>query len=143
MHDVFRVRVARPGAIDLTWRQGRAHRVHATYELAVGPQSFEYGGSHAGHDPRAGDDVWRVRQLHTDLRERRTDGAHAERNHVHRAARHRPAKPKPELGAHLVGVTPIVSGAGILGGLGADEGLFLDAGDVARIRARPEASPPR
>ncbi len=40
--------------------------------------------AHAGHDPHGTGDVGRVSDLDTDLCQRRTEDAHAERDDVHR-----------------------------------------------------------
>ena len=53
------------------------------------PSASSTRAAHAGHDPHVHDDVRRVGQLDADLRDRRADRAHAERDHVHRAAAHR------------------------------------------------------
>ena len=87
-------------------------------------------------------DVGRVGELHADVRDRRTERAHRERDDVERAAAHRAGVETQHLGAHLGRVAPVVGGAGVVFALAADEGAVLDAGDVAGIAARVEAVRP-
>src|SRR5664279_5306080 len=68
---------------------------------------------------------------------RRADRAHRERHDVERAAAHRAAEERAQLGLHLAGVAPVVGWAGVLLARAADERAVLDARDVARVGARP------
>ena len=64
---------------------GAAHGVQTLDEVVVA-ENLPYPWRHARHDPHAQQHVVGVRHLDTDLAEGRADRAHAERNHVHRAA---------------------------------------------------------
>ena len=67
----------------------------------------------------------------------RAERAHRERHDVERAPAHRAGEQLAQLGAHRVGVAPVVGRPGVLAARAADERAVLDARDVARIGARP------
>ena len=135
--------VARPRHVGLARLERHADGVDARHELAVGAEHVERALAHAGHDPHARRDVRRVGELDADVRDRRAERPHRERDHVERAAAHRARVEAQHLGAHLGRVAPVVGGAGVVSALAADEGAVLDAGDVAGIAARVEAVRPR
>ena len=84
-------RRARPGHILLPRRERRADRVQAGNEFAVGAQRLDHLGADARHDVHVADDVRAIRDLDADLRHRRAERPHGERDDVHRAAPHAPS----------------------------------------------------
>ena len=138
VHDPLLVGVARPRHVGLAGRERRADRVHARDELAVDAEHVERGLPGARHRAHAQRDVRGVGDLDADVRERRSEGAHAERDDVHGAPAHRAPEQAVERGPHLGRRPPVVGGAGVDLGLGADEGAVLDPGDVVRVGAGPE-----
>ena len=117
----------------------RADGVHAGHERAVGAERVEHGRAHAGHDPHVDRDVGRVGDLDADLRDRRTERAHAERDHVHRAAPHAAVEQAVEVPCISAGSIQLLVGPASLLRAAADEGAVLDPGDVARVGAGEEA----
>ena len=123
MDDVF-VLVAGPGDIGLAGFQRGAHRVEAGNEVAeavalVGGgagglvfEALEDVGAHVGHDAHVDDHVGAVGDLDADLGERGIERAHAERDHIHRAALHAAVEFSIQLGAHFGGIGPVVGRAG-------------------------------
>ena len=95
------------------------------------------------HDAHVHHDVRRIRKLHADLRHRRSDRPHAERQHVHGAALHAPVEELLQLLAHLERIFPVVGGASVIFRERADEGAVLDARDIVGIRARVETARPQ
>src|SRR3954451_3706470 len=77
MADVLFLCVIRPGRILLVWREGCTHGVNAANEFSIFAEHIEHSAAHARHDVHVGDDVGGVRNLDSDLRDRRTDGSHA------------------------------------------------------------------
>ena len=140
--DVLVVRVARPRHVGLAGLERGADGVHAGHELAVVAEHVERLLAHAGHDPHAHGDVGGVGELHADVGDRRAERAHRERHDVHRAALHRAGVEVGHLGAHLVGLAPVVVRAGVVLVGGADERAVLDAGDVAGVGVGPVAVRP-
>ncbi len=143
MDDVL-VRVARPGHVRLPGGERRPDAVQARddalFPLVDLGQSRQ---ADAGHDPHVDHDVRRVGQLDADLRHRRADRPHAERQDVHRPPAHRPAEQLLELAAHPVRLDPVVGRPGRFLGQRADKRPVLDPSHVARVRpsikaARPE-----
>ena len=135
--------VARPGHVLLAGRERGADGVHAGHDALLALVDLrEDGQADPGHDPHADDDVGRVGELHADLRHRRADRPHAERQHVHRPPAHRAAEQLLQLAAHLVRVFPVVGRARRLLRERADEGAVLDPRDVARVGARVVAARP-
>jgi len=125
--------VAWPGAVGVTRRQGLAHRVHGRNEEAVVAELAQRILAHPGHDPHGHGDVGAVGDLDAQCADARAQRAHAERHHVHGAPAHRAGEQTLKVGPHLVGVEPVVGGAGVGRILGADEGAALDPGDVLGI----------
>ena len=117
----------------------RADAVHGGNPLDRAADALQRLGSHAGHDAQVRDDVGRVGDLHAELRERRPDRPHRERNDVHRAPAHAALEQAVEGRAHLGRGDPVVGRAGILFALAADEGAVLDAGDIVRVAAGEKA----
>ncbi len=140
--DPLLVRVARPGRVLLARLERSAERVHARDELAVVAEHVERGLAGAGHRAHADRDVRRVGDLDADVRQRRAERAHAERDDVHRAPVHAAAEQAVEDPAHLGGVLPVVRRARVLFPLGADEGAVLDPGHVGRVGGGPEGIRP-
>ena len=86
-------------------------------------------------------DVGRVGDLDADVRERRAERAHAERDDVHRAAAHAsPGRARASLVRISAGSIQLLVGPGVVLALGADEGAVLDPGDVARVGRGPVAT---
>ena len=117
----------------LARRERHPDRVQAGDEVAVGAEHVENLLTHAGHDAHVRDHVGRVRELDTDLRDGRAEGAHAEGNHVESPALHAAAKQTRERRPHLGGVAPVVRRTCILLARRTDEGAILDPRDVGRI----------
>mmetsp|Transcript_33935 Transcript_33935/g.73142 ORF Transcript_33935/g.73142 Transcript_33935/m.73142 type:complete len:271 (+) Transcript_33935:1080-1892(+) len=90
--DVAILRVARPRHVSLAGFKGSADRVKTRQERRGVGQSIQYICAHASHDAHVGDNVRRVGDLHTQLREVGAERPHAERNHVHRATFHAPVE---------------------------------------------------
>ena len=87
MNDVLFL-IAGPRNIVSAVIERSAHAMHARNHALVALIDFlEHALADAGHDAHADDDIRRIRQLHADLRHRAADGAHAERQHIHGAAR--------------------------------------------------------
>src|SRR5439155_15956514 len=81
--------VAGPCDVFLAWLKRSAHRMHAgNNAFLVLINLCIDGETDARHDAHVDDDVWRVSELHTDLGHWRTDGPHAERQHIHCSAAH-------------------------------------------------------
>ena len=137
VHDILAADdgLARPGRVRPVGRKRRANRMHAWDERAVA-EHVEHGAPHAGHDPGVDHDVGTVGDLHADLRDRRAEWPHAERNHIHGAAAHAAVEQAQQRLAHLVRRRPVVGGAGVILAERADEGPLLDPRDVGRVRAR-------
>ena len=137
------LRVARPGHVLLAGRERRADGVHAGHDPLLALVDLrEDRQADPRHDPHVDDDVGRVGQLDADLRHRRADRPHAERQHVHRPAPHRAVEQPLQLAPHLERVFPVVGRAGRLLRERADEGPVLDPRDVARVRSRVIAARP-
>ena len=116
--------------------------MHGTTRSHVTIDLLENGQPCPRHDPHADDDVGRIGQLDTDLRHRRSDDPHAERQDVHRPAAHGAVEEVLQLPPHLVRVLPVVRRAGGILRERADERALLDPGDIARVGARVVASRP-
>ena len=109
--------------------------VHARDEIFAVAQRVEHGLAHAGHDRHVQHDVNRIGQLNAVLGEFRADRAHGIGDHVHGAPGHRAAQDLVDLRLHLVGVHPVVRGAGVLPAFGADERSALHARHVVHVAA--------
>ena len=141
--DVLRRRVAGPRHVGLAGRERRPDRVQARHVVARRPDGVERRGAHPGHDLHVDDDVGRVRDLDAQAADRRPDGPHRERDHVHGPAPHGAAEEVGERRPHLVGVAPVVGRARVRRVAGADERAVLDPRDVAGIRTGQEAVRPK
>ena len=139
--DVLRL-IARPGhiraCIALGVDQRIAHRMHSGDEVTALADLLEGCGTHAGHDLHVDDDVRRVGELDTELRDVRTERTHREGHDIHRAAAHRTGEETAEDALHLDRVHPVVGGTGISLVVRADVGAALDARDIAGVGARKE-----
>ena len=138
--DVLGVLVAGPRGVlfahAVRVQEGSAERVQGRDELAVAADALEGAVTDAGHDFHGLRDVRRVRELDAVAGQVGAERSHGEGDDVHRAALHAAVVEAPHGVAHLVGVLPVVGGAGVLLVLAADERVALDAGDVARVGAR-------
>src|SRR6267378_2731227 len=119
--------VAGPRYIFLAMVERSTYRMHARHhalivliDLSINRQS------HTGHDAHVNDDVWRIRELNPDLRHRRADWPHAERQHVHSATLHGSVEKLLQFSTHLVGLFPIVGWASAIPRERADEGAIFD-----------------
>ena len=135
VHDVFRL-VARPRDVLLPGREWCADGVHAGHKLAALAEHLNGAAAHAGHDLHVHGDVGRIRQLNADVGDWRTQRAHRERHHVHRAARHRALEQRLQRGAHVGRGHPVVGGTSVFFLFAADEGAVFNAGNVGRVTAR-------
>jgi hypothetical protein len=79
-------------------------------ELAVLTEHVERGLAHAGHDPHRHRDERGVGELHADVGLVRSEWAHRERDHVHRAAGHRAVEESRQRVTHLAWLVPVVVG---------------------------------
>src|SRR5438105_3633913 len=136
MHDVFVLRVARPCDVLFTFGQWSPDRVHAWYEHAIGSKHVINRASHASHQLHAGNDVWAVGQLHSDMRNRAAQRAHRKWNHIKRSAAHASFKKPLERLAHLRGGDPVVGRSGILFAVAADKCTILYTGHVRWVGSR-------
>jgi hypothetical protein len=92
------------------------------------------------HDPHAHGDVGRIRKLHPDLRERRSDRPHAERHDVQRASTHAAFEELQQPLLHLRRIDPVVGRSRVTLLCAANEGAIFDARDITGIRARKIAA---
>ena len=81
-------RIARPCRVGLVRAERGAYGVQSLHKIPVGPEHFQNFRSDAGHDVHIDDDVRRVADLHTDLGNRRAEGAHAVGDDIHRPSPH-------------------------------------------------------
>ena len=110
MDDVLKV-VAGPGDVLLSGLERRADGVHARSDAMEVLVDFgEDRRADTRHDSHVDDHICGVGEFDADLRDGRADGPHGEGKDV--------------------GVFPVVGGAGVVPGEGADEGALLDARDV-------------
>ncbi len=63
--------------------------MQAAHKIAFASQNLEHASADAGHDVHTGHNVRGVGEFDADIRNRRADGAHAVRDDIHDAARHR------------------------------------------------------
>ena len=78
--------IARPVVVQrLLQRQRAADRVETAHKVVIA-QRVQHGRPHSGHDPHRGGHVRRIGQFNADFRQRRTNRAHTERNHIHRSS---------------------------------------------------------
>ena len=139
VHDVLRG-VAGPWHVVLAGPQRLADGVQAGHKVAVLAEDFPDCRAHARHDAHIRHNVGRVGELDANLRKRRTERAHAERDDIQNATVHGAKKKAVQGGLHLARRHPIVRGAGIGLALAADECAVLDAGDVGRVGTHVDAS---
>ncbi|GMR35871.1 hypothetical protein PMAYCL1PPCAC_06066 [Pristionchus mayeri] len=101
------VGIARP-VVDhpLLHGSGQTDGVDAAGEVTVA-EDVEDVESHPSHDAHRENHVVGVSQLHSNLRERSSDGAHRERNHVHDAARHASGETRVQLDGEIFGTHPV------------------------------------
>ncbi len=135
MHDVLVLPVARPRDILLAGCQRRADRMQAGNELALRAEHVEHLAAHARHDAHRHRDIGGIGNFHADMRDARSQRAHAEGDHVHRAAAHASREQPAQRGAHFVGRDPVVGRSGVGLVAAANKGAILDARHVAGIRA--------
>ena len=133
MGDVF-VLVRRPGHVGSgaavgidQWVADRVDGLHP--RLTVGDFLHDVRAD-ARHDVHAEQDVGAVGDLDADAGDGASQGAHRERNDVHRPPAHGAGEQPVQGLLHLGGVGPVVGGAGLLGVVRADEGARFDAGHV-------------
>ncbi len=142
VHDVFLL-VAGPRHILLALGQRGADGMHAGDDaFEIGVDQLEDFFSDARHDAHVDHDVGRVGQLHANLRHRRADRAHAERQHIHGASGHAAVEEPFERLAHLERIDPVVRRSGRLLGKRADERAVFDPCHVAGVRAGEVAARP-
>ncbi len=126
--------VTGPGDVFLAGGKRGADGVHTGHDASAFVDFIENTLADAGHDAHIDDDVRRIGKLNADFGHGRADGAHAEGEHVHGAALHSTVEQPLEFAPHVVGIFPIVGGAGCVFGVGADESAILDAGDIVGHR---------
>ncbi len=130
--------VARPRDVFLARFQRRADAVQGRHEHGVVAHRFEDVRTHPGHDLHGQHDVRAVGDLDAEHRALRGQRAHAERDHVHRAAAHAAAVQLGHDTLHVRRRHPVVRRPGILRIDRADERALLDPGHVGRVGPRPE-----
>ena len=126
---------AGPSDILLALLERSADGVDAGNELTVGAELLDDGVARAGHDVHVDDDVRRVGKLDAVLGDGVADGAHRERNDVHRTALHAALVALLHERLHDLGVNPMVRRTGVDLLLGADEGTAFNASDIALVGA--------
>ena len=109
--------------------------VHAEDDVAAVAERVEHLRADARHDGHVQHDVDRVRDLDAVLGKRGADHAHRVGDDVHRAASHGAAQNLVQLGLHLVRIHPVVRGAGLFAGPGADKCPALDTRYVVDVAA--------
>ena len=92
MGNIQIVWVAWPGHIGFAVNQRLPDGMNARYKVAILSQLVEYGCTDPGHDVHIGHNVRRIGYLNANMCDRRTNGAHAERDNIHRAAAHTTVK---------------------------------------------------
>src|SRR5262249_60961528 len=102
------IRIAGPGRILIRRTQRRTDGMQATNKFAITAERIEDTRTHPRHDVHARYHVWRIRDLHPNLRDVRSDRAHAVGDHVHRAANHRTTVEAADLMLHALGSFPVV-----------------------------------
>ena len=137
MHDVFGA-VTRPGHVFLAGAQRRTDGVYTRNEIAICTEHIKHGAAHAGHDALIHRHISAVAQLDADVRDGRTQRAHAERHHVHGAAFHAAVKQGLQGVAHFARVHPVVGRTGVFFFLGAYIGTVFHPGNVAGVGAGQE-----
>src|SRR6202034_1875917 len=80
--------VARPTTVHLAGLEWGADGMYTRHKLTVLTQDLHHVTSHARHRAHVDGDVGAVADLNADMRDRATNRAHRERDHVHRAAPH-------------------------------------------------------
>ena len=96
----------------------------------VVPHHVGHGPAHPGHDGHVEHHIDGVGQLDAVLGEGGAHHAHGVGDHIHGAALHGAGVKLFQLGVHLLGVHPVVGGAGVLLLFAADEGAVLHPGHV-------------
>ena len=132
---VFRIGFARPRDIGLAGLERRADGVQAGNERTGQAQLVEHRLAHARHDAHVNDHIRRVGNFNADFANGRAERSHGKRDDIHRASFHAPVEQAQQLLLHLVGVGPVVRGAGLVLGFGANKGPVFDARHVAGMRA--------
>ena len=96
-------------------------------------------GADSGHDSHVDHDIRRIGQLDANVRNRRADRSHAERNDIHRATLHTAFEVAHENSLHVFGVVPVVVRAGVFLGLRTDKCAIFNARDITGVRADEKA----
>ena len=109
--------------------------VHAEDHIAAVAERLEHLCADARHDRHVQHDIDRVGDLDAVLGKRGADHAHRVGDDVHRAASHGAAQNLVQLGLHLVRIHPVVRGAGLFAGPGADKCPALDTRHVVDVAA--------
>ena len=109
--------------------------VHAEDDVVAVAERVEHLRADARHDGHVQHDVDRVRDLDAVLGKRGADHAHGVGDDIHRAAGHGAAQNLVQLGLHLVRIHPVVCGAGLFAGPGADKCPALDTRHVVDVAA--------
>ena len=107
--------------------------VHAEDHIAAVAERLEHLCADARHDRHVQHDIDRVGDLDAVLGKRGADHAHRVGDDVHRAASHGAAQNLVQLGLHLVRIHPVVRGAGLFAGPGADKCPALDTRHVVEV----------
>ncbi len=139
MDDIFHGGVAGPCRILLPGPEGSAYGVEAFHKVAVLTQEIDHSLAHAGHDLHVDHHVFRVGKLYAIVRKRRAERPHAERNDEHRAPFHAALEQAVEGGLHLLGVHPVIVGAGVFPQPAADEGAVFYPCHIAGVGKAGEA----
>lgn len=127
-------RIAGPGGVWGTRFEGDADRVDARDKGAGGELS------HPGHELHVEDNVGGIGDLNPDFRGGGTEGAHAVRDHIHRAPFHAAFEELAQVLVHGDRVFPVVGGACLFFTVGANEGGLFDARHIVWIGVAPIAT---
>ncbi len=133
MNNIFCVLVAWPRHVLFSRPERRPDRMHAGNECAVFTERVQHRLPHASHDSHVHRDVGRVAQLHSDMRNRRADRAHAERDDIHRAPAHAPGENSFERRLHFCRLDPVVGRPRIFLPAAADKCAILHPRDITRV----------
>ena len=135
-------RGAWPRGVLLSRDKGSSDGMEAGNELSVRYEHIHHLRTDPGHDVHIAHDIGTVGQLNADLRDGRADGPHGKGNDVQGAALHAALVQPPHGLLELIGMHPVVRGAGLFLRARADVGAVLHAGHVAGIGTEQETVRP-
>ena len=139
--DVFFIhrRTGPDAVVALAGAERLADGVDAGNKFAVLAEHFKNFGADAGHDFHIDHNVRGIGEFDADLGNIRTDRAHREGNHIHRAALHAAVVKRSHGLLEFDRIDPVVGRAGILLLPGSDESTGFDTRHIGRIGAEQQA----